>query len=89
MNGNQTTIKCPPSELGKETDRMFAFDYSYWSFDGFTQEPDGYLSPDGPASKYCDQKKIFEDLGQGILKNAFDGYNASIFAYGQTGSGFK
>ena len=28
-----------------------------------------------------------DDLGAGILNNAFDGYNCSLFAYGQTGSG--
>lgn len=71
------------------TDKMFAFDYSYWSFDGFKQNPDGYMAPDGPSSRYCDQKKVFNDLGQDIIKNAFDGYNSSIFAYGQTGSGNK
>jgi kinesin family protein 1 len=26
-------------------------------------------------------------LGQGVLKNAWEGFNASLFAYGQTGSG--
>ena len=30
---------------------------------------------------------VFNDLGQGILKNAWSGYNATLFAYGQTGSG--
>ena len=30
---------------------------------------------------------VFSDLGQGILKNAWSGYNATLFAYGQTGSG--
>ena len=33
------------------------------------------------------QKKIFEDIGKGILDNAWKGYNATLFAYGQTGSG--
>ena len=27
------------------------------------------------------------DLGQDVVKNAFDGYNVCVFAYGQTGSG--
>ena len=27
------------------------------------------------------------DLGVGVLNNAWEGYNASLFAYGQTGSG--
>ena len=30
---------------------------------------------------------MFDDLGQGVLQNAWDGYNATLFAYGQTGSG--
>ena len=33
------------------------------------------------------QKEVFGDLGVGILKNAWEGYNTSLFAYGQTGSG--
>ena len=30
---------------------------------------------------------MFEDLGLGMLENAWSGYNSTIFAYGQTGSG--
>ena len=33
------------------------------------------------------QKVVFNDLGQGVLDNAWKGYNCSLFAYGQTGSG--
>lgn len=33
------------------------------------------------------QKKVFDDLGRGVLDNAWKGYNCSLFAYGQTGSG--
>ena len=33
------------------------------------------------------QKCLFKDLGQGVLDNAWQGYNAALFAYGQTGSG--
>lgn len=41
---------------------------------------------------YCygpetEQEQVFEDIGTGVLENAFAGYNASVFAYGQTGSG--
>jgi hypothetical protein len=43
------------------------------------------MSPEN--AKYADQKKVFNDLGAGILKNAWNGFNASLFAYGQTGSG--
>uniref|UniRef100_A0A452SQG9 Kinesin-like protein unc-104 n=1 Tax=Ursus americanus TaxID=9643 RepID=A0A452SQG9_URSAM len=37
--------------------------------------------------KYAGQDDVFKCLGENILQNAFDGYNACIFAYGQTGSG--
>lgn len=30
---------------------------------------------------------MYEDLGRGVLANAWQGYNAALFAYGQTGSG--
>ena len=33
------------------------------------------------------QKKVFNDLGKGVLENAWKGYNCSLFAYGQTGAG--
>ena len=33
------------------------------------------------------QQLVFKDLGLGVLANAWEGYNTSLFAYGQTGSG--
>jgi len=30
---------------------------------------------------------MFSNLGHGMLDNAWQGYNCSLFAYGQTGSG--
>uniref|UniRef100_H2YJV5 Kinesin motor domain-containing protein n=1 Tax=Ciona savignyi TaxID=51511 RepID=H2YJV5_CIOSA len=33
------------------------------------------------------QAKVFDDLGRGVLENAWKGFNCSLFAYGQTGSG--
>lgn len=30
---------------------------------------------------------MFDELGRGVLDNAWNGYNCSLFAYGQTGSG--
>uniref|UniRef100_T1ISP8 Kinesin-like protein n=1 Tax=Strigamia maritima TaxID=126957 RepID=T1ISP8_STRMM len=68
----------------------FTFDYSYWSFDGCKEDQNGYFRPDNQhpnGNKFADQKRVFDDLGQGILKNAWNGYNSSLFAYGQTGSG--
>ena len=35
----------------------------------------------------CPQKQVFNDVGRGILDNAWKGFNATLFAYGQTGSG--
>lgn len=67
--------------------KKFTFDHSYWSHDGFIVNKNGVCVPDGAASRYVSQEKVFSDLGTGILKNAFDGYNCSLFAYGQTGSG--
>ena len=50
MVGNQTFIKKPKSN---DEPKKYAFDYSYWSHDGFKVEANGYCSPDGP--KYADQ----------------------------------
>lgn len=40
MDGKQTILKKPDGGT-----RSFAFDYSFWSHDGYTVEKDGYLSP--------------------------------------------
>lgn len=79
-----TTIANP--ETPNEEPKSFSFDYSYWSHDGFQEKSDGVLEPAG-GSSYASQRRVFEDLGQGVLDNAFEGYNCSLFAYGQTGSG--
>ncbi|XGW16793.1 hypothetical protein V3C99_001881 [Haemonchus contortus] len=81
-DGQRTCIRDPnnPSD-----EKWFTFDHSYWSHDGFKTEKNGYFSP--LDSRYADQKRVFEDLGKGILENAWAGYNCSLFAYGQTGSG--
>ncbi|XP_076469926.1 kinesin-like protein KIF28 isoform X2 [Babylonia areolata] len=84
MQGNMTLIQNP--ETPKEEPKKFSFDYSYWSHDGFVSQADGILEP-SPGSCYASQRRVFEDLGQGVLNNAFEGYNCSLFAYGQTGSG--
>ncbi|XP_047404346.1 LOW QUALITY PROTEIN: kinesin-like protein KIF13B [Sciurus carolinensis] len=55
--------------------KVFAYDHCFWSMDESVQE------------KYAGQDDVFKCLGENILQNAFDGYNACIFAYGQTGSG--
>ncbi|KHJ80126.1 kinesin motor domain protein [Oesophagostomum dentatum] len=81
-DGQRTCIRDPnnPSD-----EKWFTFDHSYWSHDGFEEEKNGYLSP--ADERYADQKRVFDDLGKGVLENAWAGYNCSLFAYGQTGSG--
>ena len=69
----------------KEKEKIFTFDYSFWSHDDFEVLEDGYLSP--ISDKYADQKKVFSKVGQQILDNAWQGYHCCLFAYGQTGSG--
>jgi len=81
MVGATTIIRHPDS--GEE--KKFTFDYSYWSHDGFETDENGYMRPSN--DKYADQTKVFNDLGVGLLNNAWNGFNCCVFAYGQTGSG--
>lgn len=84
MTGAQTKIT--NLEAPGDEPRTFAFDYSYWSHDGFEEDENGFLVGT-PGSNYASQDMVFKDLGQGVLDNAFKGFNCSLFAYGQTGSG--
>ncbi|KAJ8041556.1 Kinesin-like protein KIF28P [Holothuria leucospilota] len=84
MSGPQTRIQNP--ETPNEEPKTFAFDFSYWSHDKFTEDSEGVLHP-VPGSHYASQQMVFDDLGQGVLDNAFQGFNCSLFAYGQTGAG--
>ena len=52
--------------------RTFTFDYSYQSHDGFEVDDDGVSIP-APGSNYASQRMVFNDLGQGVLNNAFEG----------------
>ncbi|XP_046580338.1 kinesin-like protein KIF28P isoform X2 [Haliotis rubra] len=83
MQDKMTMIINPDGN--NEDPKKFSFDYSYWSHDGYVEE-NGLLVP-RPGSNYASQQDVFGDLGQGVLDNAFEGYNCSLFAYGQTGSG--
>nr|XP_015213096.1 PREDICTED: kinesin-like protein KIF13A [Lepisosteus oculatus] len=78
MEDNQTVLHPPPSNSkgeNRKPPKVFAFDYCFWSMD------------ESNVTKYAGQEVVFKCLGEGILDNAFQGYNACIFAYGQTGSG--
>lgn len=84
MKGKMTKV------FNRETgqDREFFFDYSYWSHDGFKEDPEtGVSLKENPGSIYADQQDVFNDIGIGVLDNAWEGYHCCLFAYGQTGSG--
>ena len=84
MIGKMTAITDPSTGQKKK----FYFDYSYWSHDGFTTDPEtGMFEKDSPDSNYASQTHVFNDLGCEVLDNAFEGYHTWLFAYGQTGSG--
>nr|XP_022323498.1 kinesin-like protein KIF28P isoform X1 [Crassostrea virginica] len=87
MNGATTQITDP---AGADEPRKFTFDYSFWSHDGSKEDANGYYGPDTShpnGKKFADQKKVYDALGVAVLKNAWEGYNSTLFAYGQTGSG--
>ncbi|XP_047436285.1 kinesin-like protein KIF13B isoform X2 [Mugil cephalus] len=79
MMKNQTILHPGGANLGKADSRsqskVFAYDYCFWSMDETDKE------------KFAGQEVVFQCLGESLLHNAFQGYNACIFAYGQTGSG--
>ncbi|XP_078017818.1 kinesin-like protein KIF13B isoform X5 [Epinephelus lanceolatus] len=79
MVKNQTILHPGGANLGKGDPRnqskVFAYDYCFWSMDETDKE------------KFAGQEVVFQCLGESLLHNAFQGYNACIFAYGQTGSG--
>jgi len=88
MTDKATTMINPENKQEK----TFTFDFSYWSHDGERTRPDGYNEPAGPGAgtdgaTYADQMSVFKDLGQGVLNNAYEGFNSCLFAYGQTGAG--
>uniref|UniRef100_A0A673NLH6 Kinesin-like protein KIF13B n=1 Tax=Sinocyclocheilus rhinocerous TaxID=307959 RepID=A0A673NLH6_9TELE len=64
---------CQTSSRNKR--QTFAYDYCFWSMD------------ESETEKFAGQDVVFQCLGESLLHNAFQGYNACIFAYGQTGSG--
>ena len=88
MKGPVTTIINPEDDSDKE----FAFDYSYWSHDGFIVDENGYNTSKGAEPSkfggvYADQQAVYDSLGAQVLENAWAGFNCCLFAYGQTGSG--
>ncbi|XP_056135305.1 kinesin-like protein KIF28 [Lampris incognitus] len=84
MTSSTITIQDPRNN---HNHRSFCFDYAYWSHSGFTRDRSGLFLPGEPGGRYADQGSVFQDLGEGILENTLQGYNATLLAYGQTGSG--
>ena len=70
MEPPHTTIITHPETQHKKT---FTYDYSFWSFD--PQDTERFVS----------QRRVFETVGQHVLRQAAEGYNCSVMAYGQTG----
>ncbi|XP_018590754.2 kinesin-like protein KIF13B isoform X3 [Scleropages formosus] len=79
MEENQTVLLPASGSFGKGDTRsqpkVFAYDHCFWSMD------------ENEKDKFAGQEVVFHCLGENLLHNAFQGYNACIFAYGQTGSG--
>uniref|UniRef100_A0A8C4HN27 Kinesin family member 13Ba n=1 Tax=Dicentrarchus labrax TaxID=13489 RepID=A0A8C4HN27_DICLA len=68
-------VDLDPPNIIRSQSKVFAYDYCFWSMDETDKE------------KFAGQEVVFQCLGESLLRNAFQGYNACIFAYGQTGSG--
>ncbi|XP_062427370.1 kinesin-like protein KIF28P [Rhea pennata] len=83
MNSNSTSIYDPRNPGHMKT---FTFDLAYWSHSGFLKDTNGMLVSAG-SNNYAGQREVFRDFGEGVLENAWQGYNATLVAYGQTGSG--
>lgn len=62
MKGNITEIQDPVAPDNVEP-RKFAFDYSYWSHDGFKEREDGYFAP--TTDYYADQVMLLCSRGDG------------------------
>ncbi|KDO30775.1 hypothetical protein SPRG_04676 [Saprolegnia parasitica CBS 223.65] len=85
MDGNATIVTDPaglhargapasPAHATTLWKQSFTYDKSYWSYD--------------PSDvTYASQARLYEELGTHVLRDAWRGFNCSLFAYGQTGAG--
>jgi hypothetical protein len=65
---DKTTVLINPRDRSQK-EHQFSFDYSFWSHDGFEELENGYLYP--IDDRFIDQKKIFREVGEDILRNAW------------------
>ncbi|KAK4880392.1 hypothetical protein RN001_008538 [Aquatica leii] len=74
---DENKVSINSSCIGSSTTKlnyMFPYDHVFWSCDK-------------SKFNYSSQDEVFSKIGNPLLENAFQGYNACLFAYGQTGSG--
>ena len=82
VGGGGTTLQLlHPPHRDKETPASRARPAKSFTYDHC------FNSVEASDPSFASQDLVFQCLGQDILENAFQGYNACIFAYGQTGSG--
>ena len=60
MKGSITTLTNPEDSADVKS---FTYDYSYWSYDGFKEQPDSYFAKQSPNSVYADQVSIYDLYG--------------------------
>ncbi|XP_077470186.1 uncharacterized protein kif16bb [Stigmatopora argus] len=73
LEGNTVYLYKPSSVRESNNTKIFSYDFLYES--------------DERSPSFASQERIFNDLGQDVLKSAFEGFNTCVFSYGQTGSG--
>ncbi|CAL8093039.1 unnamed protein product [Orchesella dallaii] len=74
-----------PSDIHK-----FTFDNLFWSFDGYSEQADGYFAQENRTVSeeiYCDQKQVYDEIGKEIVQNLWNGYNSTVFTFGESKSG--
>ncbi|CAD8138240.1 unnamed protein product [Paramecium pentaurelia] len=80
MNGNKTIL------FDSDKEKVFHFDYSFWSHDKFEVDEKGYRKP-LPNSGYADQNMIFNTVRKDTINQLFQGQNCCILTFGQQKSG--
>lgn len=82
---NSTTCEIKTNSSGAP--KKFNFDHCLWTFKSDEESEDGRKRAAVTDVTFADQSYVYNAVGQRILTNALEGFNACLFAYGQTGSG--